>query len=406
MPDTTCPRLRPVDIQSVNHNGQPAVVLRDPLQLTEHVVVVPQFLAPLLMLCDGTRDLNSLRAGLAVRTGISLSQARMAGLIDQLDQALLLDNGRYEEARAAALEEYRSAPYRPPVLAGPSYPADPEALRQYFQGFIDDLPADGRPAQRGRGLVSPHIDYQRAGSVYAHVWSQAAEIAREADLAVIFGTDHNGAVGQITLSHQSYATPFGVLPTATDIVDALVEVIGEEEMLEEELNHRREHSIELAAVWLHYVRGGRPVEVMPVLCGSFVHFVMGLGTPAEDPVFETAIETLQQATRGRSVIAIAAGDLAHVGPAFGDPQPLDWADRARIQAADDQLIDAVCAGDAEAFFQLIQAEGDRRRICGLPPIYLALRYLNSTRGTRAGYDRCPADPQNGSLVSVCGVVWE
>lgn len=400
------PKLRPVETHVINHGGQPAIILRDPLQLTDRTVVVPQPLAPLLMLCDGTRDLAGLRAGLAVRTGLLLSSDDIAHLIGQLNQALLLDNEEFTEAKAALLDSYRSGPYRPPALAGQGYPVEPEDLRQFLQAFADDLPLDGRGPQHGRGLVSPHIDYQRGGPVYAHVWSHAAEIARGADLAVIFGTDHNGGFGTLTLTRQSYATPFGVLPTATDVVDVVAAAIGVEDAFDEELHHRREHSIELAAVWLHYVREGQPIEVVPVLCGSFTHFVMGIGTPAEDPVFEAAIETLRQATADREVMIIAAGDLAHVGPAFGDPQPLDWVDRARIQAADDALIDAMCGGDAERLFKLIRAEGDRRRICGLPPIYLALRYLNGTRGTQAGYDRCPADSQNGSLVSVCGVVWE
>jgi hypothetical protein len=186
----------------------------------------------------------------------------------------------------------------------------------------------------------------------------------------------------------------------------VAKALGGEAAFDEELHHRREHSIELAAVWLHYVREGRPIEVVPILCGSFAHFVMGPDTPAEDPRLRAAIAALQQAAAGREVMVIAAGDLAHVGPVFGDLRPLDWVDRARIQAADDRLIDAMCDGDADRFFQLIRDEGDRRRICGLPPIYHALSTLNGTRGTRAGYDRCPADPRNGSLVSVCGVVWE
>ena len=406
MSNTTNPRLRPVEPHLINHNGRPAIILRDPLQLSDQVVVVPQALAPLLALCDGTRDLAALRAGLAVRTGILLTPDDVARLVHQLDQALLLENGRFAEAKAALVDRYRAAPYRPPTLAGPSYPSEPDELRKYLNSFVDGVGRPNPVLSHGQGLVSPHIDYQRGGPVYAHVWSAAAEIAREADLAVIFGTDHNGGLGSLTLTRQNYATPFGVLPTATDVVDAVAEAIGEEAAFGEELHHRREHSVELAAVWLHHVREGRPIDVVPILCGSFAHFVMGLLTPGEDPLFDAAIEALQRATANRETVVIAAGDLAHVGPAFGDPQPLDWTDRARIQAADDELIKAMCGGDAELFFDLIRAEGDRRRVCGLPPIYLAMRYLNGTHGTRAGYDRCPADPQNGSLVSVCGIVWE
>ena len=35
--------------------GQPCILLRDPLQLTDKTLLVPQPLAPALALCDGTR---------------------------------------------------------------------------------------------------------------------------------------------------------------------------------------------------------------------------------------------------------------------------------------------------------------------------------------------------------------
>ena len=47
----------------------------------------------------------------------------------------------------------------------------------------------------------------------------------------------------------------------------------------------------------------------------------------------------------------------------------------------------------DAFFENLKAEGDRRHVCGLPPIYLALRLLGEVSGEPAGYAQCPADPQ-------------
>ena len=399
------PKLRPVETHRTIHQGRPALLLRDPLRLTDRVLIVPQALTPLLMLCDGTRSVEELQAALAVRFGLSLSRDQIEGFLRQLDEALLLENGRYAEAIQEALVTYRTAPFRPPALAGSSYPNDPDDLRRYLRGFQESAAQDVSPIADGRGLVSPHIDYQRGGPVYAQVWSRAAEMVREADLALIFGTDHNGSFGSVTLTRQSYATPFGVLPTATDVVDAVAVAIGPERAFAEELHHRGEHSIELAAVWLHYIREGKPLELVPILCGSFHHFVMGAAEPAEDPTFAAVIEALRKATAGRRVIAVAAADLAHVGPAFGDPQPIDWTGKVRLQTADELLIQAMCQGDAEEFFRLIRAEGDRRRICGMPPIYLTLRFLDGVQGEPAGYDRCPADVQGASFVSVCGVVF-
>jgi len=431
------PKLRPIEVHPFVDQGRPVLVLRDPLALSDKVLIVPQTLAPLLALCDGTRDVAGLHAALLVRAGLRVSPEIIQRVIDQLDDALLLDNDRIARAQAEVLQAYREAPFRPPILAGASYPAEPAALHHLFDDYLEgaalngtgaDLPT-GHASHRTRiadlgsqvphenliadelhpevvGLVSPHIDYERGGPVYAQVWGQAADAVRAADLVIIFGTDHAGSAGRITLTRQHYATPYGVLPTAIDVVDTVAAAIGEEAAFAEEIHHRREHSIELAAVWLHHIRDGQPCDLVPILCGSFQHFVEGEGGPATDPTLNATLSALRSATAGRRVVAVAAADLAHVGPAFNDPYPIDHVRYAQLQAADEVLIQTIAEGDAETFFRTIEAEDDRRNVCGLPPIYLTLRFLDrNARGQLTGYDRCPADEGNTSFVSVCGVVF-
>jgi AmmeMemoRadiSam system protein B len=400
--DNQFPKLRVVDPRPVVHGGRPALLLRDPLQLSERAVVIPQQLAPVLALCDGTRDVSGLRASLAVRYGLRVGPGEVEQLVAVLDEALLLDNERFVQAQERALAEYCEAPFRPLASVGQSYPADADELRQMLDGYLEAVDDASTPFE-GRGLVGPHIDYMRGGLVYAAVWKRAAEMARAADLAVLLGTDHYGDA-QFTLTRQHYATPFGVLPTAREVVDTLAQAIGEEGVFAGELFHRSEHSIELAAIWLHHVRQGRPCELVPILCGSFAHFVQGEAEPQHDPEIGALVEALRQVMAGRRTLVVAAADLSHVGPVFGG-QPLDLVGRARLQSADDELIELVCAGDAEGFFAAIKRDGDRRNVCGLPPIYLALRALSPTQGERGvAYDRCPADQNGASLVSVCGVV--
>ena len=147
----------------------------------------------------------------------------------------------------------------------------------------------------------------------------------------------------------------------------------------------------------------------PVLCGSFYGFTNGDGAPADDERLNRAIDYLAEATAGRRTLAVAAGDLAHVGPAFGDPEAVDEAGRENVRHEDDASIEAVLRGDAGAFFEISRRERDARKLCGLPPIYMMLRYLEragmtSLSGEELGYDQCPADERNGSLVSIVGVL--
>jgi len=396
------PKVRTVDVCPVTRNGHALLALRDPLRLSDQTILIPQRYAPVLALCDGTRESSAVSAALAVRYGLWVSPAEIERLLHSLDQASLLENDRSAEARQRALAEFHKAPFRPLMDLGVSYPASPEDLNSFLLNYLVEA-GDVAPSDTCRGIISPHIDYARGGHVYASTWGRAAKAVREAEIAIVLGTDHFGEDGTWTLTRQNYATPFGVLPTHQDAVSSLAAAIGEERAFEGELRHRSEHSIELAAIWLHFTRGRRPCALVPILCGSFGHFFRGEGDPASDEGVRKITEVLRPLVASGNAIVVAAADLAHVGPAFGGA-PLDLISRGRLQASDDELLQCICAGDASGFYAAIRRVEDRNNICGASPIYLALRLLDPAQGERVAYDRCPADTGNTSLVSICGIL--
>ena len=69
-------------------------------------------------------------------------------------------------------------------------------------------------------------------------------------------------------------------------------------------------------------------------------------------------------------------------------------------------MNSLCEGDAVNFFKFMQAGQYQRNVCGLSPFYFTLNVLKQTQGQTIAYDRCPADNNNTSFVSVCGVVLE
>jgi AmmeMemoRadiSam system protein B len=401
------PKLRRLELHLVTQSGQQGVLVQDPLRLANRSVFLPVALAPLLELCDGTRDEAALRASLAVRAGVQIGPSTLEQLIAQMDEALLLDNDRFAHAYATALREFRTATMRAPALAGVGYPEDPDALRAKLDSYSVDCdrsderarPADGET----RGLVSPHIDYDRGGSVYAGVWREASAAIREAELAIVFGIDHMGGA-KLTFTHQRYATPWGVIPTANELVDQVARAVGAEAAFATELHHRTEHSVELAVVWLHHMMGERECQLVPVLCGGFEPFVEGNADPAEDAVLNSALQILGDAASSQRTLVVAAGDLAHVGPAFGDPYAIDIFEKGRHRTADEQLMACICEGEEEGVLGVVRDERDRRRICGLPAIYMALRLLGETAGRVTGYAQCPADQKGDSFVSICGIL--
>jgi AmmeMemoRadiSam system protein B len=194
------------------------------------------------------------------------------------------------------------------------------------------------------------------------------------------------------------------MPTDKDVVEGLAQALGPEPAFAEEVHHIREHSIELALVWLQYFLKDRSCPIVPILCGSFHSYLEGESDPKYDERIGETLARLAEATSGRRTLVVAAADLAHVGPVFGDPLPMDPVSRARLAAEDGESLAAICDGDAEEFFQRSRRESDARRLCGLPPIYMTLRYLEGTRGESLGYDQCPADATGGSVVSIAGVL--
>jgi AmmeMemoRadiSam system protein B len=398
------PKLRVVETTPVQQGGRVFILLRDPLRLADQQIIIPQEISPVLSLFDGTRNAGAISAALAVRFGQKVSPEEIDHLVNALDAAHLLENDRFLEAREKALSVFIQAPFRNPILSGVSYPSEKDALQKLLNGYlekVENLP-ETTPL---RGLVSPHIDYERGGYVYAQVWAAASEIVREADLVVILGTDHYGEDDPITLTRQNYATPYGILPTATSVVDKLNNDVNEKIVFNGELYHKTEHSIELAAVWLHHMREGKPVEILPILCGSFERFIQGETPPKDDPLLQRFIRALKSVTANRSAVIVAAADLSHVGPAFGG-RPLDLMGRAHLKAADQELLDRIYAGDSNGFFEAIRAVENRNNVCGVSSIFLTLQLLSPVAGQAVAYDLCPADQRGTSSVSICGVLFQ
>ena len=403
------PQLRSLDIRPHTQNGRQYYLLRDPVQLSDNMILVPQPLAAVLAFADGKTSAAGMAQAFEANYGLPIAVEMVEQLIAALDSAYLLDNERSRAALDEAREHFRAAPFRPPAVAGGSYPADPDLLHASLESYRrqaahEQARLSPLAPTSVFGLLSPHIDYPRGGVVYAQVWERAAQAVREADLVIMFGTDHYGS-DPFTLTRQNYATPYGVLPTASSIVDELAAAIGEESAFAGELRHRGEHSLELVAVWLHHLRNRRPVEVVPILCGGFHRFYSNGDHPDQDKMIETVLSTLRKVTAGRKVVVVASGDLAHVGVAFGQ-EPLDDDTLAVVHAADEELIQHMAAGDAGGFYRAIRAIGDQHNVCGVAPIYLTLRLLGAVEGTPVGYATCPADNDNTSVVTVGGVIWQ
>ena len=404
------PRLRRVEAFPVEHEGRRCLALRDPAGYAAAIVLLHGPLLDIVSLFDGEHTIADIQAAMMRRHGQLVERRQIEEIAETLDRQGFLEGASFAKRRAAIDHEFLASPVRPASHAGSAYAADPDELRATMDGFFAPPggpgPIDGQGivGPEVRAVIAPHIDFHRGGPAYTWAYRDLAKRSG-ADLFVIFGTCHAGMEHPFALTRKSYASPLGDVPVDHDFVDALA-ARARQDCFGSELAHRVEHSIEFQAVFLrHLYPNGRDISIVPVLA-SFAHEAMLSGRhPDADPRVPRFLEAVAEtiAASGRRVVLVAGADLAHVGPRFGDPEPVSPPELARLEREDRAMLESVAAGDAEAFFESVARDGDRRRICGLSPIYALLRTLGGGVGSVKRYGQWP-DPDG--VVSFASVVLE
>jgi hypothetical protein len=244
------------------------------------------------------------------------------------------------------------------------------------------------PAERLRGILSPHIDFHRGGPVYT--WSYKELIERsDADTFVILGVAHQPCRHRFALTRKDFETPFGLATTDRPYVDRIADAAGAH-LFDDELAHRLEHSIEFQVVFLQYVLGTRrDFSIVPILVGSFGDLMHAGTDPIEAPEVARFIEALREAeaSSGKEVAYIGGIDLCHVGPEFGDPDLLDRATLDTVRAFDASMLVRAQAGDPAGWFGTAANVGNRWRVCGLAATYTMLHAIGPARGRLLRYDQ-------------------
>jgi AmmeMemoRadiSam system protein B len=422
---TDKPRLRPLEAFPVMEGAEPLLALRDPSRIATPVSLPPGTVA-VVQLMDGDSTRDEICAMYAERYKRPLPRERLDQLLAKLDEALLLDSDHFRRHVATLHAQFRDSPQRPAQMAGLGYPADATELATWLDAFYAPPHGPGAPGERNgdapKLIVTPHVDYQRGGPAYAWAFRQLAQTRVDAlpEVVIIFGTDHLGARNPFTLTRKHYQTPLGQLTTDIALVDAITDrvrtSVSEEaarNLYADEHHHRTEHSIELASVWLKRALGESNTTVVPILCGALEPILEKGHDPATEPVVAVLLSALEALTQGKRVLVVAAADLAHVGPRFGDNAPLTSLDRESLEKRDHETLRAIASGSAKAWLDEIWREQNVRRVCGLAPIYHALLHVRpQTEGTLACYAQCPAEEQPGggplgesSVVSIAALTF-
>jgi len=404
------PKLRNIDVFPIETSGQKAIGLRDPSNLSDSIVVISYSDLFIISLFDGRHSLLDIKAEYMRKYGEMLFSERLEEIIKRLDENYLLEGKRYEAYRLKLEEEFRRTDIRPAVFSGKSYESDPQKLMQQIEEFFTAPEGPGRPTASQKvktikGIIAPHIDFQRGGSCFAWAYKELAESINP-DLFIILGTAHLPTQNPYVLTKKNFQTPLGTVESERDIIASLENKV-KLPLFQDEILHRTEHSIEFQLIFLNSLYyGSRSFKIVPILCGSFHEMIMQGSTPEHNRHLSDFISVLKETLEDSryQTCFIASADLSHIGIRFGDPSPPSPASLQKIAIEDKKMLSYIESLDAEAFFQSIQREKNGRKICGLSSIYSLLRVMDAEEGKLLNYHQS-LEPNGSSVVTFASMVF-
>jgi len=397
------PRLRlSLDFMPSPDPERPGLLIRDPLQFSDSMLLIPPQLVPCLACFDGQQTSLDLRASLVQITGEIQVGELEKHLSDALSEAGFLEDEKFGEIRAARMNEFATAPKREPSHAGSAYPNDAAEARETLVRYLEGAP----PATGDSliGIAAPHVSPFGGWECYRDAYGALLPAYRDRTF-VVLGTSHYGEPDRFGLTRKPFVTPFGEAVTDSGLVDELArEAPGAVRM--EDYCHAVEHSIEFQVLFLQHVYGPG-VRILPILCGSFARSIYQGGKPEANPEVQRFLGALGELAARESgrLFWVLGVDMAHMGRRYGDPDAAraEEGAMAAVAVRDRARIDSLNQADADGFWTQVQENRDDLKWCGSAPIYTFLKAVPQASGTLCRYQQWNIDEQ--SVVSFAALTF-
>ncbi len=394
------------DIQVVSGaaGGRRMLVFHDPLQLCDGGIALDARLLPVVELLDGRHDLYDIQLAITrFQNGILFPISEVKSLLENLDQAYILDSLHFREALTLRKWRFSAETLRLPAHAGRSYPAGETELKEFIMAAEAEVPAPVLgPEKSLTGILVPHIDIRTARPAYAHAYLHLRE--RRYDTVIILGINHRMQDGLYCISDKDYGTPLGELKTDKSFVSALRLRTPRGTFSPDDFDQKVEHSIEFQTVFIrHYL--GEDCAIVPILCGSLHEILEGGRDPLSDERFMGMAEGIESflQERGGRVLLIAGVDFSHIGLKFGDASPAEAGLHLALES-DRKVIACLEECRPQGILESILETGDRYKVCGFPAILLFSSLLKKSRGRLLMHDYYD-EKETGSAVSYASMVF-
>jgi AmmeMemoRadiSam system protein B len=315
-------------------------------------------------------------------------------MVTHLEDAHFLEGSGFEALYQSLLHEYRNGQTREmPHASALGIIDDSGAM---FEEMLADVNGPA-PSATVVGLIAPHLDYPRGRPCYTAAYATLRNRPTPARV-IILGTNHFGRSTSVVATGNDFATPLGVTPVDRTFLEKLEERCGDLRTFE--LDHAREHSIELQVAWLQHVFGVDSFTIVPLLCPD------PCGPTGTAPLDGRGVDLREFAltlgelvrTDADETLIVAGADLSHVGAAFGDERPLDDAFLDEVQKRDRRALDRLRTGEVDAFLQCVAEQENPTRVCSAGCIFVLATALPDASASILGYHQA-VDPSTQTCVT-------
>ncbi len=251
---------------------------------------------------------------------------------------------------------------------GSFYPAEPDALAEVVDHFLDHAPK--KVSGKILGAVVPHAGYIYSGMTAGMAFGTFRGLKPEA--VVLLGPSHRVRVRGVRLFQaDGYESPLGALPTSCELRDELARVLGRGA----EGPAFCEHSVEVQLPFL-----ARALPEVPV-----IELVFG---PAEERVVERVVEALVALRGEHEILVVASSDLSH------------YYDHQRAQALDGRFRELLIDGEKARLAEALRM--GETEACGAGPVLSLMGFTEALGGRFEAIHQCDSSLSNGDESQVVG----
>jgi AmmeMemoRadiSam system protein B len=386
------PLRRDVQMVPVSHKGQRFVVAHDSMGYVPHGFALPAEAVQLLQVFDGRTTLQQLMNQIEQQEQAEqVGEEQLRTFVRQLDEHRLLYSEHFKNYAEEMERSFEQADIRKPTSAGISYPAqEAEIIAQLDDAFEKWGNAKAPHTQKNapKALYAPHIDPRVGMESYVKAF-QSIRHLRPKRVVIIATSHYSGTYPEVyqdmpfIASRKTFVLPHGSITADQQALDQLEQEAESLGVSFQDRAHRTEHSIELHLLFLRYI-WTHDFEMIPLLVGDFQDLLYMRDGHTGDKLDNMAQWLRNQYADDPDTFFLISGDLAHIGPKFGDQQPArEMLDP--VKAFDEQFMKLAQRNDSQGLIEHMKTDFDPYRICGFPPLLTFLEALPEVRGKQLSY---------------------